>query len=360
VQGNFFIFVTYYLNRVEKADIVTKSDLLMESKFKFLFIVFVLIGQVSFSQTKLTRKEYIETFKWIAVREMHRSGIPASITMAQACLESENGNSELSKKSNNHFGIKCKNDWTGGRSYHDDDQKNECFRKYNSVEDSYIDHTDYLVTTKRYKYLFNLSNKDYDAWAKGLREAGYATDPQYAQRLIKIIEDEKLHALDEIKPNEIPKENILASKGKKSSTESTKDKGIETFSNLTINPYSHREVKTLNGLDIVYVNANDTYETIAQEFEMKTWEIYVYNDLEKDAEQPKENDFLYIERKHCRAQKGNDKHILKPQETMYSVSQKYGITLNSLYRFNRMKKGDKPIVGDPIYLRKVKPKEKKK
>jgi len=332
----------------------------MKSKFKFLFIISVLIGQVSFAQTKLTRKEYIETFKWIAVREMQRSGIPASITMAQACLESENGNSELSQKSNNHFGIKCKSDWTGGRSFHDDDEKNECFRKYNSVEDSYVDHTDYLVNTKRYKYLFNLSNTDYNAWAKGLREAGYATDPQYAQRLIKIIEDEELHSLDKIKPNEIPSGNILASKGKNATRESAKEKHIETFGNLTINPYSHRDVKTLNDLDIIYVKADDTYEAIAQEFEMKTWEIYVYNDLEKDAPQPKENDFLYLQRKHGRALKGNDTHILKTQETMYSVAQRYGITLNRLYRLNRMKKGEKPVVGNPIYLRKMKPKDKKR
>lgn len=332
----------------------------MERKFKLIFILLLTISQASFSQTKLTRKEYIETFKWIAVREMQRSGIPASITMAQACLESENGNSELSLKSNNHFGIKCKSDWTGGRSYHNDDQENECFRKYNSVEDSYVDHTDYLVNTKRYKNLFNLSSKDYSAWAKGLREAGYATDPQYAQRLIKIIEEERLHYLDDIDSIQKPSENILAAKGKNQLSEPAKGKHVKSFGNLTINPYSQREVKTLNDLNVIYTKAGDTYESIAQEFEMKTWEIYVYNDLDKDAPQPQEGILLYLERKHCRALKGNDTHILKAQETMYSVAQKYGVKLNSLYRFNRMKKGEKPIVGDPLYLRKVKPKAKTK
>lgn len=324
-----------------------------------LLATFIFLNHFTFSQNKLSRKEYIETFKWIAVREMHRSGIPASITMAQACLESDNGNSDLSKRSNNHFGIKCKNDWKGDRVYHDDDHLGECFRKYNTVEESFIDHTDFLVINPRYQYLFKLSNKDYDAWAKGLKNAGYATDPQYPQRLIKIIDEEGLHLLDDIKPEDVPVDDILAVKGKNYNPHERKNQEIESFDNISINPFAKRNVKQLNGLDIIYVREGDTYEGIAREFEMKTWEILVYNDLKKGAPQPIPGSFLYLKRKRCNALKGNETHILKPQESLWEISQKYGITLNSLKCKNRIRKGVNPVVGDPLYLRKMKPKQSK-
>jgi len=155
----------------------------------FFLSALLFIPSITFAQNKLSRREYIETYKVLAVREMFRSGIPASITLAQGCLESENGNSLLAKSANNHFGIKCKKDWKGERSFHDDDEKGECFRKYRDANESYIDHTDYLVETPRYGYLFKLSRTDYNAWAQGLKAAGYATDPNYAARLIKIIEE---------------------------------------------------------------------------------------------------------------------------------------------------------------------------
>ncbi|MBN1924925.1 MAG: glucosaminidase domain-containing protein [Prolixibacteraceae bacterium] len=309
------------------------------------------------SQTRMSRKEYIDTYKNIAIREMHRSGIPASITMAQGCLESENGNSALARKSNNHFGIKCKNDWKGARTYHHDDKLNECFRVYREVEDSYIDHSDFLMENLRYKHLFNLSHKDYEAWAHGLKKAGYATDKNYAHRLIKIIKDEQLFLLDEIKPEQLPEKNILAREGKTNRIDEAKNKVQKAFENITLNPYEQREVKELNGLRIIYVVAGDTYESIAREFDLKLWEIYLYNDLPRDAPQPRVDDFLYLERKNYVAQKGNDYHVLKPRETMHEIAQKYGITLNRLYRLNRMKKREIPIAGNKIYLRKIKPRE---
>lgn len=315
------------------------------------------------SQTKMSRKQYIDTYKEIAIREMHRSGIPASITLAQGCLESGNGNSVLAKKSNNHFGIKCKSDWKGARTYHNDDKLNECFRKYRSVNESYLDHTNFLMENPRYDYLFKLSHKDYRAWAKGLKAAGYATDPKYATRLIKIIDDENLHIFDDVELDELPKHDIMDEQGKsydpfavRDKVEETSEKIIETFEGLRINPAGRRDVKNVNGLECIYTKAGDTYQSIAREFEMKDWEILVYNDLSKDAEQPKKNMLLYLQRKRYNAPKGNTTHTLKPQETMWSVSQKYGIKLNRLYRLNRMKNGEKPIVGDPLYLRKKKPK----
>jgi hypothetical protein len=326
-----------------------------------IFLLFSLLFVSAFtasSQNKLSRKDYIKTFKELAIREMHRSGIPASITMAQACLESENGNSDLSQKSNNHFGIKCKSDWKGEREYKDDDEKNECFRKYRSVYESYVDHTDYLMQTPRYAYLFKLSNKDYNAWAKGLRTAGYATDPNYAARLIKIIEEEGLQVLDDVKPEGLSDQNIFAREGKTSSSESKREKDRDAFKNISLNPFGTREIKSKNGLDIIYVKADDTFESIAAELGMKTWELHRYNDLGKDAPQPEANTYLYIQRKRCRALKEYEFHTVQPRETMHDISQMYGISMNSLYFKNRMKKGTEPRAGSKLYLRKLRPKSK--
>jgi len=295
----------------------------------------------------------------MAVREMLRSGIPASITLAQGCLESDNGNSPLAKNANNHFGIKCKSDWKGERSYHDDDQKNECFRKYRNSEESYLDHTEYLLKTPRYGYLFKLSRTDYNAWAHGLRAAGYATDPNYAARLIKIIEEEQLFVFDSLESDDLPNQSILTREGKKSDQYSGKKKHQDTFKELTINPYARRETFKINGLDIVYVKAGDTYKSIAEEFDMKEWEIHTYNNLKKDALQPEPDVYLFLQRKKCRAEKGNDIHVVQPRETMYSISQKYGVSLSALYCRNHMKKGTELTAGTKIYLRKMKPREKR-
>jgi len=327
--------------------------------------IFIIISIHSIAQNKITRKEYISRFKEIAVKEMLRSGIPASITMAQACLESDNGNSELARESNNHFGIKCKTDWMGARSYHNDDKQNECFRKYRTAEESYDDHTNFLTQNQRYAFLFKISHKDYDAWAKGLRTAGYATDPEYANRLIKIIVEEQLHQLDLMKADDLPQHDIIAEKGIRFNPEESRKKAHRKadsnrkFDDMSLNPYNQREIKNLNGLDIIYVKEGDTYESIAQEFDMDEWEILNYNDLPKDAPQPKANDFLYLETKGFRAQKGKEKHVVMPQESMWSISQLYGIRLNRLYKLNRIKKDERPVVGDPLNLREKIKREKK-
>lgn len=332
-------------------------------------IVFISISVLLFitlfanSQTRMSRKEYIDMYKDIAIREMHRSGIPASITMAQGCLESGNGNSSLARRSNNHFGIKCRNDWKGARVYHHDDKLNECFRKYKTVEESYIDHTNFLVENKRYFHLFNLSHKDYRGWAVGLKKAGYATDPNYAHSLIKIIEDENLQLLDEVSPNDLAQRNILEEKGKRfdpnegrNQLEERTEKVVESFKNLTLDPIRSRPVTKVNGLDVIYAEAGETYASIARELNMKLWEIHLYNDLPKNAVQPRINELIYIERKRYNAPKGHDFHTAKSGETMHSISQKYGIRLNRLYRLNRMNDEEKIKPGSRLYLRKKKPK----
>ena len=165
------------------------------------------------AQTRQTREEYIARYKHIAIDHMERYGIPASITMAQGILESDSGNSNLAKSSNNHFGIKCKTGWDGRKVYHDDDEKGECFRAYDSVEESYRDHADFLDQSPRYDSLFAYSSTDYRSWARGLKAAGYATAPDYAQRLTKIIEDNQLYLLDKEGGAELYTEHIKAEQG---------------------------------------------------------------------------------------------------------------------------------------------------
>ena len=167
----------------------------MKLKKHIILTLFALICINGFAQN-LTRLQYINKYKDEAIRQMHKHKIPASITLAQACLESNDGNSTLARKANNHFGIKCHNGWKGKGFKHDDDQKGECFRRYNNAEDSFVDHSYFLISGSRYNSLFDLKITDYKAWAHGLKAAGYATNPKYAQLLIDIIEEYKLYRYD--------------------------------------------------------------------------------------------------------------------------------------------------------------------
>ena len=164
-----------------------------------LLIISLFIGMSAYAQhnQKSPQEIYIEQFATLAVEEMYRSGVPASITLAQGLLESRYGLSELAVKGNNHFGIKCHNNWNGKKIYYDDDAKGECFRKYPSPEQSYRDHSDFLRYRDRYKFLFDYNTTDYKSWANGLKKAGYATDPSYASKLIRIIEDYRLYEYDD-------------------------------------------------------------------------------------------------------------------------------------------------------------------
>lgn len=309
-------------------------------KYTLPFILLILTAQLSFSQ--MSREAYIKKYQLLAIEEMGRSGIPASIKMAQACLESGNGNSELSLKSNNHFGIKCKRHWRGGKVYYDDDAKDECFRKYKSVEDSYIDHSNFLMANPRYAFLFQLAPDDYIGWAKGLKQAGYATARDYDKRLIRIIEENKLHRLDykeAFSPLEAYRENQKLNEG-------MSDK-------MTINPFNSHEVVMINGLDAVIARKGDSYEIIAQEMDLKPWEIYKFNDR-GEGYKPQPREVVYLERKNRRAPKSHSTHVAEAGESMHYISQLYGIRLKPLVRRNRMKWGEQPQPGEVINLRKRK------
>jgi len=306
-------------------------------KQTFLLIILITTSLISFSQ--ISRNEYIQRYQILAIEEMSRSGVPASITIAQGCLESGNGNSELSIKSNNHFGIKCKKGWKGKKVYYDDDAKHECFRKYRTVEDSYVDHTNFLLKNQRYASLFELKTTNYKGWAHGLKKAGYATNKNYAHHLIKIIEENKLYRLDyKISYNE-----LMAFEQKQMGS-----KGISN--SLSINAFqSHKTVKR-NRVKSVVAHKGDTYETIAQELGLKGWVLYKYND-QMAGYKPRQNEIVYIQPKKRKTKKDKLTHRVEQGDSMHYISQLYGIKLKPLYKRNRMKIGQQPIAGHIIYLR---------
>ncbi|MDP4205546.1 MAG: glucosaminidase domain-containing protein [Bacteroidota bacterium] len=306
-----------------------------ESKIILTIILSLSLLNV-FSQRRFSREEYVANYKNIAIREMKAYGIPASITLAQGSLESDNGNSTLAKESNNHFGIKCKSSWQGPSVFFDDDEKNECFRKYSSVEESYIDHSSFLMSNPRYAFLFSIPATDYVAWANGLKKAGYATDPNYANRLIKIIEDYQLYIFDQLGP-------LAGNTSKQPKRSRAQSRSEELAIRL------HRSIGLHNGLKTIVVRRGETFESIAKSVDLKEWEILHYNDY--SGGQPRENEILYIESKRGKAESGNDYYIARNGDSMHTIAQIYGIRLKSLLRKNRMEPGENLAPGQKIYLR---------
>ncbi|MBI9052438.1 MAG: glucosaminidase domain-containing protein [Bacteroidales bacterium] len=305
--------------------------------------------QRSSKNTKTTyvsieRKEYIKLYNNLAIKEMKRSGIPASITLAQAMLESDNGNSTLAQKANNHFGIKCHNSWKGPKVFHDDDKRNECFRKYKSVYSSYIDHSNFIANGNRYQFLFDFPITDYKSWAKGLQKAGYATSRTYATLLIKIIEDNQLYVFD--------KGESFSENYSEESNSDSQQVVLDDVDNFTINLNKHT-VKELNRIDYIIVKGGDTFESITEEFGMLPFEIFKYNEL-KQSTKIQVGLLLFLQPKRTKAEVGSEFHIVKEEETMYSISQVYGIKIKSLYGKNLMEEGTEPSVGQKIWLRKIK------
>lgn len=289
----------------------------------------------SFGQKKSTREEYIKSFSELAMREMARVGIPASITLAQGCLESNNGNSTLATKGNNHFGIKC-HDWTGKKIYHDDDKRHECFRSYPSAYESYMDHSLFLTTKSRYASLFELSVHDYRGWAKGLKAAGYATANNYATLLIRIIEE-----------NELFKYDLLVIEG------SMGDGTDTTYNQSGHGHHTTRTVLLNNKIEYVLSEPGDTPESLREELGLYKNEIYRYNDLYKGAKLAT-GSIIYLQPKRAKAAPGNEIHRVEAGQTMYDISQLYGVKLKHLYRKNHLMEGEQPLEDTEIYLRKKK------
>ncbi len=319
-----------------------------------LFFVVCLVFSNSLIFSQITREEYIQTYKAIAIAEMHRTGIPASITMAQALLESNNGNSKLARRAKNHFGIKCHSSWTGKTYHKTDDKRHECFRKYSSVEESYKDHSGFLQK-KRYADLFKLTPDDYKGWARGLKKAGYATNPKYSALLISIIEENKLYELDKPqKKNTIKEKESIAEKKtvveeKNTGKKEGNDKGITNNNKIEIASNSH-QILINNRVKYIVARENDTFESLNKEFDLMTWQLPKYNELPADATL-KEGQLLYLQPKRNKAETGKMEHIVEKGEDLYFISQKYAIKLKKLLKWNNLNKDSQIKEGDKIFLR---------
>ncbi len=348
------------------------------------------------------QEQYIKKWAPTAVKEMYRSGVPASITLAQGLLESRWGQSALATEGNNHFGIKCHNDWKGKTMKVDDDAKGECFRVYDSAEESFQDHSDFLRYRDRYKFLFDLKPTDYKGWAYGLKKAGYATAPTYAESLIKYIEKYKLYEYDtltaaeaealansyeesvDVKDSGSSVKPSKSSSGKVSSAKSSRaarraarrskkhsslaeeiDYGhlpasplsIEEPKKITSGRYEevqfslHREAYSKNGVPFVTSIDGETYSSIAKSYDLTLREILRFNDLSGEREL-KPGTIVYLQAKKNRSEKGLDKYIVGSDgESLWGICQRFGVKMSSVCKMNGFDENYQPREGDTIVLR---------
>ncbi len=349
----------------------------MTRKF-FRFAAFILIvsqlilscktaRNVSGTYVSQSRQDYIVKYKDWAIDEMNRTGIPASITLGQGILESGDGNSRLAREANNHFGIKCHDDWKGKTVRHDDDKRKECFRKYDSVKDSYRDHSDFLKGKQRYAFLFDLKPTDYKGWAKGLKKAGYATHHDYSGMLIKIIEENRLYIYDkenkyaeaEVNDSSQATVNIKAAGDAGSGVEGAAVVGMDQalpdgrqeFSGDFHMSAGGREIRSINRVEYIIAKKGDSFASLTKELEKISWELPKYNEMSKTAVLTA-GQTIYLQPKRKQAEKGFDFHIVKEGETIWWISQLYAIRKSSLLKYNNIKEGEEPMAGAKIILRK--------
>ena len=303
---------------------------------------------------------YIRQYAGIAVRERARSGVPASITLAQGMLESGNGQSELAVRGNNHFGIKC-HDWKGQRLYFDDDRKGECFRKYRSAEESFRDHSDFLRYRDRYKFLFDFNVTDYESWAYGLKKAGYATDPAYPSKLIRLVEDYGLDRFDKVSGKAAAGDGAAASGSGAPAEEEVKVPATPAELEAPV-PLSDRRGATMhlsltrqlysqNNVPFVYSVEGETYSDIAGYYNLFTWEILKYNDLSAE-ESLLPGTVVYLQPKKSRAARHVDKYVAEGGEQLRDVAQRYAVRMKSLMKLNGMEEPRELQEGEMILLRK--------
>ena len=295
----------------------------------FSFLCMFVASQTVISQTMTWNQRYqnyFDKYKDVAVEQMLKYRIPASITLAQGVLESGAGNSELATRANNHFVIKC-NGWTGRKSYHDDDASNECFRAYDNVYESYRDHSVFLTTSKRYSNLFQLKLTDYKGWARGLKACGYATSPTYATKLIEIIELYKLHRYD-------------------------KAKDFDKFQAQQVKSGDSRQIYVFNKNYYLKARRGDTFRSLAKEVDISYRKLAKYNERNKN-DVLEEGEIVWLKKKQNKAPKNYKGrfHYVKNGESMYSISQLYGIKLKKLYKLNNLQPTYQIRVGDTLRLR---------
>ena len=309
---------------------------------------------------------YINTYRDIAIAEEQRTGVPAAIKLAQGIHETQAGTSELVRKSNNHFGIKCKNTWTGDKVYHDDDARGECFRSYTQPEQSYRDHSDFLKSSPRYGFLFQLDPTDYKAWANGLRQAGYATNYRYAQILVKLIEDYSLQQYTLIAMGKLPPVNdAMVSNTITPNTSSIVIQQLNATASRAAIPeddplpavmlkrpdYPAGEF-SINNTKVVFVKAGTALLSVAEDYHISFARLLDFNDL-FDGDVLKEDQLLFLQRK--RKTGANAFHMVQPGETLYAICQSEGIRMENLLTNNLLTDKMQPAPGEKLYLQETAP-----
>jgi LysM repeat protein len=320
-------------------------------------------------------KRYIDAYKDIAIAEMQRSGVPASITLAQGLLESGMGESELCKKSNNHFGIKCKEEWKGEKTYHDDDERGECFRVYPSAAESYKDHSDFLKSRPWYNPLFKLQPTDFEGWAHGLKKAGYATEKKYPQQLIKIIKDYGLQQYTLLALNNTPNTNtnVTTIDVKVDTTDATFSKQItttvfdevapkddaDTIANALDKPKEvtaslyPQGVFTINSCKVIWADAGTSLFAVANNYKVSLQKLIAFNELKDGVDILETSQLIFLQKKQKKGTK--DFHVVEVGETLYDISQKEGVQLETIYTYNKVPKGSQVLMGEKVYLRSYSP-----
>ncbi len=314
-----------------------------------ILLIGMLFSQMLPAQTPEQVNAYINTYKFIAIAEMQRSGVPASIILAQGIHETGAGTSDLVIASNNHFGIKCKSGWTGQTVYHDDDAKGECFRSYNAAADSYRDHSDYLSQTLRYAFLFKLSPEDYRDWAYGLKSAGYATNVKYPQILIKLIEDYDLEKYSLIAmgrlPTEQPADGTLAKEMMRESLKGYVDSSLQSPPPPAVS-YPDGAF-SINAAKVIYAKAGVSLLSLSNQYDIPLSHLLEFNDMHQE-DILNADQLIFLQRKR----KTGDIafHIVQPGESVYTICQKEGIRYESILEYNGLRPGEEPAAGEKIYL----------
>ncbi len=288
------------------------------------------------SVKKISKQEYVDQWRGVAVEQMRQHQIPASITMAQAILESASGNSELARKGNNHFGIKC-HSWKGKKMYKDDDKKDDCFRVYKNAQQSFNDHSDFLTRYKRYAFLFNYKTDDYKSWAKGLKKAGYATNPKYPQLLIKIIEDLNLMELDRMNAVSIkPQQQVVT-------IETTKSTAVKKARLVLSHP---------KGVDYIVAKKGDTFYSLAKELGLSMAQMYHFNDFSSKKDFLEVGDLIYVQVKKRRNIFKKEEIVLSRGMTINEIAQENAIQAKTILRLNKLDDAEKTLPkGIKILLR---------
>ncbi len=304
---------------------------------------FLLLSAVTvYGQRKEDVANYINAYKDIAISEMKRTGVPASIKLAQGIHETSAGTSDLVVKSNNHFGIKCKTGWAGAKVYHDDDAAGECFRSYEKAEDSYRDHSNFLKGSPRYAFLFQLDPTDYEGWAYGLKKAGYATNIKYSQILIRLIRENNLDQYTLMAIGGLATDIVPGNEA--ASSESVYSEPVIT---MPVPDYPVTDFE-INKTKVIFAKPGTSWLSIAQQYDVSLSRLLDFNDLKAEKDIVPPGQLVFLQRK--RKEGYGEFHIVQKGERLYDISQKEGIRLESLMLFNNLGEGMEPTYGEKLYL----------